>query len=189
MATTKKKTVKKTKPVKRKKPVKKVAKKAPKKAVKKHVKKAKITKSKKSQKSIKNTDKDLLVRMGRPPKEFTPKLFENLCSILCTEEEIAGIFDISVRTLERKVKGTYKDTFVEVYRRFSSGGKVSLRRAQFEKALAGNPVMLQWLGKSILGQRDKVDLEHTGNMFDGIQVEFLEGRQDNPDNPDNEESG
>jgi hypothetical protein len=29
-----------------------------------------------------------------------------------------------------------------------------LRKAQYNKALEGNPVMLIWLGKNILGQKD-----------------------------------
>ena len=174
-----KKTVKKKAPVKAKKTVKKTAKKP--------VKVHKELKSKKSQKTTKKIENDIQPRMGRPPKDFEPKLFENLCSILCTEEEIAGVFSISVRTLERKVKKTYKDTFVDVYRRFSSGGKVSLRRAQFSKALSGNPAMLKWLGANILGQKEKLDMEHTGDLFDSIQVEIIDKRQDANENPDNEQ--
>jgi hypothetical protein len=38
-------------------------------------------------------------------------------------------------------------------------GRVALRSKQFELALAGNPTMLIWLGKQVLGQRDKIDQE------------------------------
>jgi hypothetical protein len=37
-------------------------------------------------------------------------------------------------------------------------GKVSLRRAQFSAALAGNKTMLVWLGKQWLDQRDHIHL-------------------------------
>ena len=36
---------------------------------------------------------------------------------------------------------------------------MSLRRAQYQKALDGNPTMLIWLGKQILGQRERVDID------------------------------
>ena len=36
-------------------------------------------------------------------------------------------------------------------------GKISLRRAQFEKALGGNVAMQIWLGKQHLDQRDKIE--------------------------------
>ena len=36
-------------------------------------------------------------------------------------------------------------------------GRISLRRAQFEKALSGNVVMQIWLGKQHLDQKDKIE--------------------------------
>ena len=36
-------------------------------------------------------------------------------------------------------------------------GKISLRRAQFEKALNGNVVMQIWLGKQHLDQKEKIE--------------------------------
>ena len=36
-------------------------------------------------------------------------------------------------------------------------GKTSLRRMQWEKAQSGNTTMLIWLGKQMLGQKDKLE--------------------------------
>ena len=36
-------------------------------------------------------------------------------------------------------------------------GRISLRRAQFEKALSGNVVMQIWLGKQHLDQKEKIE--------------------------------
>ena len=36
-------------------------------------------------------------------------------------------------------------------------GRMSLRRLQFEKAQTGNTTMLIWLGKQMLGQKDKIE--------------------------------
>ena len=41
-------------------------------------------------------------------------------------------------------------------------GRMSLRRAQLNIALKGNPTMLIWAGKQLLGQSDKQQLQHTG---------------------------
>lgn len=107
---------------------------------------------------------------GRPRIEISQQQFEALCNIMCTEEEIAGIFDCSVDTIENWCKRTYKQTFSEVYKRKSATGKMSLRRKQREVAMAGNTTMLIWLGKQYLGQRDVVDV---GNVEDDALTRFL----------------
>jgi len=64
--------------------------------------------------------------------------------------------------------GVTEETFVEFLRREEKAaetfdfakevGKASLRSAQFKAALAGNPTMLVWMGKQLLGQKDKIDV-------------------------------
>jgi len=93
---------------------------------------------------------------GRPPKVIDQKTFEGLCKIHCTEEEIAGIFECSVETLNQWCKRTFGDTFLEVYKKFSAQGKASLRRTQFKLA-EKNPSMAIFLGKNLLGQTDRVE--------------------------------
>lgn len=39
-------------------------------------------------------------------------------------------------------------------------GKASLRRMQFKSAEDGNVTMQIWLGKQMLGQRDKSEIDH-----------------------------
>ena len=95
---------------------------------------------------------------GRPKAPIDKEQFEKLCSINCTEEEIAGWFKCSVDTIRRFCKNEYKEPFCEVYKRLSANGKISLRRTQFKIAEAGNATMAIWLGKQLLGQRDKQDV-------------------------------
>lgn len=95
-------------------------------------------------------------RTGRPKIEINQQVFEGLCRIHCTLEEIAGVLDASVDTIERWCKATYKQRFAEVFRQKAANGKMSLRRAQVKLAESGNATMLIWLGKNILGQRDEV---------------------------------
>lgn len=94
--------------------------------------------------------------MARPKKEFNQKQFEAMCAIQCTEEEICGIFDCDDVTLNRWCKDTYGKRFSEVYKQKRQGGKMSLRRKQWEMA-GKNPTMAIWLGKQWLGQTDKVE--------------------------------
>lgn len=85
------------------------------------------------------------------------KLFENMCRIQCTSEEIAGIFEVSLSTLKRFVKDVYNQPFEKVYKIYASGGRASLRRYQFAQA-EKNPIMAIWLGKQYLGQRDNAEV-------------------------------
>ena len=92
---------------------------------------------------------------GRPQKEIDKKIFENLCGLQCTLEEIAGVFDCSVDTIERWCKREYRETFAEVYKKHSAKGKMSLRRTQFKLA-EKSAAMAIFLGKNYLGQKDNI---------------------------------
>ena len=110
-------------------------------------------------------------KRGRPLTDISPEQFEELCKILCTEEEIADVFGCSIDTIERFCKRTYKDTFRGVYKHFSAQGKMSLRRAQYRNAVENNNTQMQiWLGRNWLGQTDKpaeaADTEDTEAYFE-----------------------
>ena len=98
-------------------------------------------------------------KTGRPQKEIDEKLFENLCAIFCTQEEIAGIFDCSIDTINNWCKRTYGETFSDTYKKKSAKGKTSLRRWQFKAAENGNVSMMIFLGKNYLGQSDRAEIE------------------------------
>lgn len=109
-------------------------------------------------------------KMGRPLKQIDKKIFEGLCRIQCTQEEIADAFDCDVDTLTAWCKRTYLDsngdgmTFSDVFRKKRGQGKVSLRRMQWKTAEAGNVTMQIFLGKNLLGQSDKQEIEHNGSI-------------------------
>lgn len=46
-----------------------------------------------------------------------------------------------------------------VLKKGRADGRSSLRRMQFQTAEKGNPTMQIWLGKQLLGQRDKIEQE------------------------------
>ena len=91
--------------------------------------------------------------VGRPKKEINWKLFQNLCKIQCTQQEIAAAFEINPETLRLRAEEEYKAEFSVIYKRFTEAGKCSLRRFQFRLAKK-NAAMAIWLGKQWLGQRE-----------------------------------
>lgn len=106
-------------------------------------------------------------KMGRPRKEIDFEEFKKLCRLYCTKTEVAGWFDVSLATLERRIKEWAKehgvdDTFEALVKRYSAHTKVSLRRRQIEIALNSkkdNVSMLIWLGKQLLNQMDSPEPE------------------------------
>ena len=103
-------------------------------------------------------------KMGRPQKEFDKKIVEGLCSVLCTYEEIEHILSTDKRVIDRWCQREYGQTFDELYKKYSESAKASLRRNQL-KLSATHPVMAIWLGKQLLGQRDRQPEEATQINF------------------------
>lgn len=97
-------------------------------------------------------------KMGRPTIEIDWVLFDYLCHLQCTLEEIAGAFGCSEDTIQKRVKEEYNVTFTVYYAEKSAFGKASLRRTQFKKAVQDEDVkMLIHLGKQYLNQSDKTE--------------------------------
>lgn len=95
--------------------------------------------------------------MGRPPKPIDWAKVETLCSIQCTQEEIAAVMEIHLDNLCQAAKREHGMTFADLFKKWREGGRASLRRQQWKKALEGNPALLIWMGKQVLGQKDQVD--------------------------------
>ena len=94
---------------------------------------------------------------GRPRIDIDVEQFKGLCSIQCTLTEIANWFKCSEDTIERWCKRELKLSFAEAYKKYSVGGKISLRRYQMRLA-EHNATMAIWLGKQYLGQTDKQEV-------------------------------
>lgn len=92
--------------------------------------------------------------MGRPRRSIDWVLFEELCEIQCTRGELAALLKVDLDTLITAARKYYKiEDFSEIYEKFTSIGKCSLRRYQYVQA-KHKPVMAIWLGKQWLGQKD-----------------------------------
>lgn len=94
---------------------------------------------------------------GRPKKEIDIKMFETMCAIQCTKDEMCDVFDMDEKTLTRWCKDTYGIGFSDIYKKKSATGRMSLRRMQFKLA-ERNPAMAIWLGKQYLNQKDSIDV-------------------------------
>lgn len=115
---------------------------------------------------------------GRPRIEIDEEQFKGLCSIQCTLQEIAAWFKCSEDTIERWCKRQFKLSFAESYKKFSAGGKISLRRYQMRMA-EHNPTMAIWLGKQYLGQKDYKEVELSTSDDETIQAmnKFFEDKK------------
>lgn len=112
---------------------------------------------------------------GRPKKEIPQKEFEKLCQIQATKKEIANFFEIDEDTLNAWCKRTYGEGFSVIYEKKSAGGKMSLRRTQFQLAKK-SAAMAIFLGKNYLGQTDRPinEVEDENDNF----IEALKGSAD-----------
>jgi len=107
---------------------------------------------------------------GRPRKEVAWAQVDKLCQLHAPACEIADYLSVtdwpvSYNTLDRHAMEEHGVTFGEYVRqKTASFGKIKLRQLQWKTAESGNPTMLIWLGKQMLGQTDKVDTRLTGTL-------------------------
>jgi len=112
-----------------------------------------------------------------PMKPMTEKELEqliNMIRIQCTRDEICDILNMSETTLNRRIKEQGiegVDNFEALYKKHQGEGKASLRRAQWKAAQDGNPTMLVWLGKQMLGQKDKQELSGPDGGANPVKIE------------------
>ncbi len=94
---------------------------------------------------------------GRKPTKIDWEKVDEYLKAQCSGAAIAGILGIHDNTLYMRCKTDNNVDFVTYAAQKRGEGKEMLRRKQFDKALAGNVVMMIWLGKQYLGQSDKTE--------------------------------
>jgi hypothetical protein len=122
---------------------------------------------------MKNEDKNKPNKVGRPKIELNLDNLEQLCRLNCTMPEIASYFDIPLRTLEDKY--TNEPKIRDAINKGRNQGKLSLRRKQLQILNeTNNATMAIWLGKQLLGQRDKHDIitedRSTGKLSEALAI-------------------
>ncbi len=112
-------------------------------------------------------------KVGRPRIDFDLSMVEGLGRIGATASEMAHLLPASQSTIEHRMANRDSD-FSKAYNKGRAMLNASLRRKQIELAMAGHPTMLIWLGKQLLGQRDRADLRHETVDLGSLSREQLE---------------
>ncbi len=92
--------------------------------------------------------------MARPLKQIDAEQVFKLAQLGCTQEEIGEYFGCDHATISRRFKQEY-----DLGR---ASCKTSIRRWQVKKGRSGCTSMLIHLGKTYLGQTDRVDVTSNG---------------------------
>jgi len=95
-------------------------------------------------------------KLGRPKLDIDGEQVTRLARLHCTMQEMADFFGCHRETL--------RENFSPQIDKGRSEGNISLRRKQWQMAVEkGNVVMLIWLGKQMLGQRNEI-IESDSNI-------------------------
>ncbi len=97
--------------------------------------------------------------MARPETKIDVVELEKLCTMQCTDDEIAAFFGVSKKTIERRRKVA---RYREIMDNAKAKGRVSVRRCLFRLAANGNVAAAIFLSKNLLGYRDVLSNEHSG---------------------------
>lgn len=92
------------------------------------------------------TKRGLVVGRGANQKVIDPDEVYRMSEIGCTIEEMSHFFGVSRETLKYNFWDYIKRAEVELYKK--------IRLKQIQVAMEGNPTMLIWLGKNVLGQSE-----------------------------------
>ena len=137
--------------------------------------------SKRKERSLKlkerlGTPLDAKNPVGKPPSllcdDATIEKIKGLGKINATNAEAAAFLDVSRETFEQFLGKHQKAE--DAFENGKGSGKISLRRAQFKAALDGNATMLVWMGKQLLDQKDKSEIDNRVRFsFDEMSAEDL----------------
>jgi hypothetical protein len=105
---------------------------------------------------------------GRKAANIDLAEMEKLCTLQCTDAELAAWFGVSTRTIERRRK---QANFHDTIERGQAKGRLSVRRMLFSQAAKGNTAAAIFLAKNLLGYRDVQRNEHSGPDGGPIAIE------------------
>lgn len=106
-----------------------------------------------------------MAEMGRPKKVLNMDQLKQLMRLRPTLADTAAFFEVTERTIERKIREEWDKTFVEFREENMVHTRLGLVRKMVEKAMAGDNYMLIWCSKNILGWSDKHTNEITSSTI------------------------
>jgi hypothetical protein len=103
----------------------------------------------------KETDWSIPIKPTKKKEKINLKQLKKLCELQCTESEVCHFFGTNLPSLLKFIrKNTELESWSDFFGRYSSSGKISLRRVQYRKAIEHEDTTMQiWLGKQHLGQK------------------------------------
>jgi hypothetical protein len=104
---------------------------------------------------------------GRKPVEPDLIELEKLCSLYCTNLDLAQYHGVTERTVEKWKKNP---TYAKAMDLGRAKARLSIRRKQMQLLDAGNVAMAIHLGKTVLGQREVVPIEVSGSQDKPLKV-------------------
>lgn len=96
--------------------------------------------------------------VGRPTKSFDWEKIKQYAYIQCTEAEIHRLCDTTKETMNAACLRDLGEDFSQFYKNAAEGGKASLRREMYKKAMSGNVPMMIWLSKQYMGMKENWNL-------------------------------
>lgn len=118
---------------------------------------------------------------GRDALEIDKVQLGKLVSMGCTLEEIAAFFGVSVSTIMRRKQ---EPDYYEIFATSKLKMHVSLRQWQLDAARKGNSAMLIWLGKTMLGQKDQLNVYNHKPLSEWTEEELRNAIIERGGNPD-----
>lgn len=117
--------------------------------------------------------------MGRPKTEYDMVAVRIMGKFKATYATMADYFNVCERTIEREM-AVEDGEFCRVYKKGNADLKLKLSEAQVKLAMGGNVTMQIWLGKQLLNQRDKSEIDNTHKFPTSIKIDFVkaEGEDD-----------
>ncbi len=117
-----------------------------------------------------------MAKAGRKPvRPSTPEDFDELEKLMAfypSREELANWFECSTQSLDRKIKSHFKCNFEQLRDKRFTKTRIAIKRKQIEVALKGNPTMLIWCGKIMLGQSDTSDADAGDQMSNVREIKL-----------------
>ncbi len=107
-------------------------------------------KPKKRKRTVKPVKAKKPIKTGRPEIKIDAGQVKTMAAMGCTYPEIAAVMECSKATLMRR--------FATIVKEGKEHLKASLRRWQYASAKDGNVTMQIWLGKQLLGQKDRQEV-------------------------------
>jgi IS30 family transposase len=114
---------------------------------------------------------------GRPEIELDWKKIDDLLVSGCNGTEVASHFGVHPDTIYNQCESKFGKNFSNYSAEKRQKGDSLLRAKQFQKALQGDNMMLVWLGKNRLKQKDKEEPEISDIIVKTIQ--YVDAQRNN----------